>query len=70
MAAGGEVWTATRVLGFRGGINVSTLGEQRTSASGGISVSVRPRTFVDAHLSSGERRSDQMGWGVALRVTF
>src|SRR4051812_35101337 len=69
LAAGGEVWTAARVIGIRGGFSASTLGERRTSASGGVSVSVRSRTFVDAHVSQGESRSDHIGWGVSLRVT-
>jgi hypothetical protein len=70
LAVGGEAWTSTRLLGLRGGISTSTLGERQTSVSGGVSVSVRSRTFVDAQLSTGESGSDHMGWGVALRVTF
>jgi hypothetical protein len=70
MAVGGEVWTGRRVLGLRGGFNMSTIGERQTSFSGGASVSVRSGTFLDVHLSRGERDSDQNGWGAALRVTF
>jgi hypothetical protein len=70
MAGGAEVWTTRRVLGIRGGVSASTIGDRRTSFSGGVSVGVRSGTFVDAHLSSGESGSDHRGWGVALRVTF
>jgi hypothetical protein len=70
IAAGGEVWTARRVLGIRGGVTASTIGDRRTSFSGGASVSVRSGTFVDAHITKAEPGSGHRGWGVALRVTF
>lgn len=70
VAGGGEVWTSRRVLGVRGGFSASTMGDRRTAFSGGLSVSVRSGTFVDAHISSGERGSGRSGWGVSLRVTF
>jgi F plasmid transfer operon protein TraF len=69
-AAGGEIWTTRRVVGIRGGVSASTIGDRRTSLSGGFSVSVRSSAFVDAHVSSGEQGSDRRGWGVDLRVTF
>jgi hypothetical protein len=70
VAAGGEVWTTRGVIGLRGGISTSTIGASRTSVSGGVSVTVRSGTFVDAHITRGEHDSDHNGWGTALRVTF
>ncbi len=70
VAAGGEVWTSRRVLGLRGGFSASTIGDRRTALSGGVSVSVRSGTFVDAHVITGESGSGHRGWGAGLRVTF
>jgi hypothetical protein len=69
-AAGAEIWTTGSVLGLRGGISGSTIGERRLTPSGGVSVSVRSRTFVDAYISRSDTGSDQFAWGTGLRVTF
>jgi hypothetical protein len=68
-ALGAEVWTPKRNFGARGGLNVNTIGDRRTSFSGGLSAAVRAGTYVDGEVTGG---SDQgrRGWGVALRVTF
>jgi hypothetical protein len=70
IALGGEVWTSRRVLGLRGGVSASTLGERRSSLTAGVSTAVRTGTYIDAHVISARSRLDRRGWGVALRVTF
>ena len=69
IAAGGEVWTVTRVLGLRGGLSRNTVGTEKTSLNAGVSVAVRPNRYVDGQITRG---SDELrhGWGVGLRVTF
>lgn len=67
IALGAEVWTSRRTLGLRGGLSRNTVGDQRTRLSGGISATVRARTYVDAFFTGGDGRR---GWGLDLRVTF
>jgi hypothetical protein len=69
LAAGGEVWTATRTFGFRGGVNVSTIGQARTTVSGGMSAALKTGLYLDGELSGGADVG-RKGLGVALRVTF
>jgi F plasmid transfer operon protein TraF len=69
MALGGEVWTAKRNLGVRGGVNWHTVGTEPTGVSGGLSFAVHQGTYVDAYLAGG-RADARRGWGLALRVTF
>jgi hypothetical protein len=67
--AGAEVWTLSRRLGVRGGIGGNLIDRVRPAPSGGLSVAIRPSTYVDAHVTWG---SDEVrrGWGAAFRVTF
>jgi F plasmid transfer operon, TraF, protein len=69
VAVGAEAWTTNRVLGVRGGLSANTVGERRTSFSGGLSARFRSRMYVDAQRTGG---SDEVrhGWGLDLRVTF
>jgi hypothetical protein len=73
LAAGGEVWTTRRVLGFRGGVSRNLVGREETLVSGGASVAFRQQrnlsSYVDGHLAGG---SDEAGrsWSLALRLTF
>jgi hypothetical protein len=69
IAGGGEVWTARRVLGLRGGVSASTVGDSRVAGSGGVSVALRQGVFVDAQLTGGSDAA-RRGWGTAFRVTF
>jgi hypothetical protein len=69
LAAGAEAWTSQRRVGVRGGVSVSTIGARRSSLSGGVSVAVRSKMYVDAQTTGGSDES-RHGWGVALRVTF
>ena len=69
VAAGGELWTSARTFGFRGGVGVNTIGERRTSLSGGLSAAVKKGMYADGEITGGTDQG-RKGWGVALRVTF
>jgi hypothetical protein len=69
VAAGAEAWLLRRRIGVRGGVSVNTVGETSASTSTGLSLAVRPSTFVDAALTVGSDRSRE-GWNLGLRVTF
>jgi hypothetical protein len=69
VAAGGEIWTANKALGVRGGVNANTLGERNTALSGGLSASIRKGTFIDVQTTGGSDKA-RHGWGLDLRVTF
>jgi hypothetical protein len=66
---GAEVWTASRRFGFRGGAGGNFVEPVRAAPSGGVSVAIRPGTYMDAHVTWG---SDEVrrGWGATFRVTF
>jgi hypothetical protein len=69
VAVGGEVWTATRLIGVRGGVSGNTIGSRRLSPSGGVSAAFRRGMYVDAEVTGGSEEG-RHGWGVAMRVTF
>jgi hypothetical protein len=69
LAGGVEVWMAQRRVGVRGGAAMNTIGDSRRSASAGLSLAVRPGTFVDTQVTGGSD-SSRKGWGIDLRVTF
>ena len=69
LAGGMELWVLNKRLGLRGGASRNTVGEQGSSASGGVSVALRSGLYVDAHHSNGTDRSRKT-WGFALRSTF
>ena len=69
VAAGAEAWLLRRRIGLRGGVSVNTVAETSASTSTGLSLAVRPSTFVDAALTVGSDRSRE-GWNLGLRVTF
>ena len=69
LAVGGEVWPLNKKLGLRGGVNRNTIGDPRTSYSGGASVTVYSRTYLDGQYTGGNDEV-RRGWGVDLRVTF
>jgi hypothetical protein len=73
IAAGAEVWTTRKVLGFRGGLSRNMVGSEQTSWSGGASVAFRQgkylNSFVDGQFTGGSDEARQ-GWGFALRLTF
>ena len=69
VAAGGEVWTTARTFGVRGGVSANTIGDSRTSLSGGLSVGVKKGMYADGELTGGTDQG-RKGWAVGLRVTF
>jgi len=69
LAVGGEAWLLKQSLGLRGGVSLSTIGARRSSLSGGASVALRAKTYVDAQVTGGSDES-RHGWSVDLRVTF
>lgn len=69
ISGGGEIWTTSRTFGLRGGVGVNTIGDRRTSLSGGGSVALKRGMYADGELTGGTDQG-RKGWGVALRVTF
>ena len=69
VALGGEMWMPSRAFGFRGGVGASTIGERRTTLSGGASAAVKKGVYVDGEMTGGTDRG-RRGWTVALRVTY
>jgi hypothetical protein len=69
IALGAEGWTSARTIGIRAGVGVNTIGEQRTSLSGGASVAVKRGIYVDGELTGGTDPG-RHGWSGGLRVTF
>jgi hypothetical protein len=68
-AAGVEVWTPKRSVGVRGGLSANTLGDRRSSFSGGLSAALRRGTYVEGEATGGADDS-RRGWSLGLRVTF
>lgn len=69
IAGGAEVWTFGRRLGLRGGAAANTIGATRGSGSGGVSLAVHSRMYVDAVFTGGFDPL-RRGWGAGFRVTF
>lgn len=69
VAAGAEAWMPKSILGIRGGIAASTIGDRRTSFSGGLSAAVRKGLYVDGEATGGSDEG-RRGWSAGLRVTF
>ena len=69
LAGGGELWTSARTFGVRGGVNVNTIGDRRTSLSAGFSAALKKGMYADGEFTGGTD-SGRHGWTVGLRVTF
>jgi hypothetical protein len=73
VAVGGEVWTAQRVLGLRGGVSRNFVGSEETALSGGASVAFRRQrsltSYVDGQVTVGSEETPR-SWSVGLRLTF
>lgn len=68
IGAGVERWVAGRRVALRGGVEASTAGAARVSATGGVSVAVPGGFFLDvAGVAGAERRR---GWGLSAHVMF
>jgi hypothetical protein len=68
VAVGAETWWLRRRLGVRGGWRTSTVGESRSTATGGLSVAVRTGVYIDAHIARGD--DDRRAWSVGGRLTY
>jgi hypothetical protein len=67
-AIGAEAWAGSRI-GLRGGFDRNTVGDTRSSVSGGVSAAVQSGTYIDVFATGGSDRS-RRGWGAAFRLTF
>jgi hypothetical protein len=68
VGGGAEAWLFQRRLGIRGGVSANTVGEVKTSTSGGVSIGARG-LYLDGALTAGSDES-RGGWRLGLRVTF
>ncbi len=68
IGAGIERWFATRRVGVRGGVEASTAGEARTSATGGLSVAVPGGVWLEVSGVAGAE--ERRGWGLSAHVMF
>jgi len=69
VAAGGEYWLAKGLVGARGGIRWSTLGDSRRALSGGFTVRMPRSVHLEGQVTR-QNESDETEWAVGARVTF
>jgi len=68
-AAGGEYWLKQGLVGVRGGVRWSTLGDSRRAVSGGFTARLPRSVHVEGQLTK-HNESDEHEWTVGARVTF
>ena len=68
-AAGGEYWLAKGLVGVRGGVRWSTLGDSRRALSGGFTVRLPRSVHVEGQMTK-PNETDENEWTVGARVTF
>lgn len=68
IGAGVERWMAGRRVAVRGGVEASTAGRARASATGGVSVAVPGGFFLEVSGVAGAQR--RRGWGLSAHVMF
>jgi hypothetical protein len=68
LAAGAELWTASRKLALRGGARVQTVDEARPAGTVGVSAQLWKLLYADVHgaLGADGRRE----WSVGARVAY
>jgi hypothetical protein len=69
VAAGGEYWLGKGIVGVRGGVRWSTLGDSRRALSGGISVRLPKSVHAEGQLTK-HSESESNEWSVGARITF
>ena len=69
VAAGGEYWLAKGLVGARGGVRWSTLGDSRRALSGGFTVRMPRSVHLEGQVTR-QNESDETEWAVGARVTF
>ena len=68
-AAGGEYWLRSGLVGVRGGVRWSTLGDSRRALSGGFTVRLPRSIHVEGQLTK-QNESQTKDWTIGARVTF
>lgn len=68
-ATGGEYWLAKGLVGVRGGVRWSTLGDSRTALSGGLTVRLPRSIYAEGQVTK-NKESDENEWIFGARVTF
>jgi hypothetical protein len=69
-AIGGEYWLGRGLLGLRGGVRWSTLGDFERAFSGGLTVRLPKSLYVEGQVTKADDGSDDERWSVGGRVTF
>jgi hypothetical protein len=69
IAVGAEQWFAAKRLGVRGGARFNTVGDAKRALTAGVSVALRPGSYLEAHVVGGGSPAEQ-GWGTGVRVSF
>ncbi|RPI55789.1 MAG: hypothetical protein EHM55_06775 [Acidobacteria bacterium] len=68
-ALGGEYWLAQGLVGVRGGVRWSTLGDLNRAFSGGFTVRLPRSVYAEGQMTKGEE-VDEEQWNIGVRVTF
>ena len=68
-AVGGEYWAGGGAVGVRAGVRWSTFKDQNPAFSSGLTVKLPHSLFAEGHLTK-LHESDDLGWGLGLRLTF
>jgi hypothetical protein len=68
-AAGGEYWLGKGLVGVRGGVRWSTLGDSRRALSGGFTARLPRSVHIEGQLTT-HNESDEREWTIGARVTF
>jgi len=69
-AIGGEYWIARGLIGVRGGVRWSTLGDFNRAFSGGATVRLPKSLYVEGQVTKADADSSDEHWSVGGRVTF
>jgi hypothetical protein len=68
-AAGGEYWLKRGLVGVRGGVRWSTLGDTRRALSGGFSARLPRSVHIEGQLTK-HSEDEEIEWTVGARITF
>jgi hypothetical protein len=69
VAVGGELPLINSRLTVRVGASANTIGDLRPAVSGGVSVGLSSRLYVDGEVTGGSDRA-RTGWGIDFRVAY
>jgi hypothetical protein len=68
-AAGAEYWVAKGLVGARGGVRWSTLGDSRRAFSGGFTLRLPRSLYAEGQVTK-DNESDDNEWTIGARLTF